>query len=153
MFRFITVPQVSAALSLTPEAEPEALALQEVVQAQAIPWVRLWTPDLPEFQPLRRLPVHVRTLPGPLPSPAQFRDLLNIYRSNTAVGADHWQPRTIMLLPDRLIERLLALWRIFILTFMFPDQINLLQIVLIPETDGGGRPIGVFPTVLRALDR
>ena len=34
-----------------------------------------------------------------------------------------------------------------------PRQLALLLIVLIPKPDGGERPIGVFPMVLRAIDR
>ncbi len=80
VYRFSKGHQVPASLILKPEAEPEALMLQEVVQAKASPWVRLWTPELPEFQALRRLPVRDRALPGPLPSALQFRDLLKTHR-------------------------------------------------------------------------
>ncbi len=40
-----------------------------------------------------------------------------------------------------------------ILTGRLPTHINLLLIGITPKSDGGERPVGVVPTVLRALDR
>ena len=76
----------------------------------ASPWVQLWNPsDIHErFDYWQQLPPEDRALPGPLPTATQFKDLIKTYRWNTAVGADHWQPRTLGLLPDRLIVWLLA---------------------------------------------
>ena len=88
-----------------------------------------------------------------MPSVEQFRVLVRSYRWNTAVGADHWQPRVLGLLPDYLIQSLLDLAKFMLLSGRMPHQIALLIVVLIPKSEGGQRPIGIFPTVLRLVDR
>ncbi len=40
-----------------------------------------------------------------------------------------------------------------ILIGLLPVQLNILLAVLNPKVDGGERPIGIFPTVLRLIDR
>ena len=59
----------------------------------------------------------------------------------------------LALLPDYLILALLILTKFMLLSGRMPKKIALLIVVLIPKVEGGQRPIGIFPTVLRLLDR
>ncbi len=152
VFRFIKGPQVPAVAIINTATAPGDPTVQEVVQATAYPWVQLWSSELPQFRADELLPFRDWSLPGPIPTATEFRDLI-AYRWNTAVGADHGQPRTLRWLSDHLIEWLFALWKIIILTGRIPIHINLLLIGLTPKSDGGERPITVFPTALRTLDR
>ena len=93
-----------------------------------------------------------RALPGPLPDPEEFRGLIRSYRWSTAIGADHWAPRSLGMLTDHLIQVLMELCAAMILNGAVPSQFSLLLVVLIPKTEGGERPIGIFPTISRLLD-
>ena len=79
------------------------------------------------------MPPQEHELPGPLPGADQFRGLVRSYRWNTAVGADHWQPRTLATLPEHLILTLLNLAKFMLLSGRMPMQIALLIVVLIPK--------------------
>ena len=46
------------------------------------------------------------------------------------MGADHWQPRTLSLLPVRLIVSLLALWQFFLLHGVMPRQLTTMRDII-----------------------
>ena len=156
VYRFIRGPEVPTAAIVTPqEIAAGCTSFQQVVQRVADPWTPFWEPGGPEsdFRPYECLPLALRALPCERPTADEFRGLAHTYRWNTAVGADHWQPRVLALLPDLLIDNLVALMWCMVLAGCVPRQIALLLIVLIQKAEVGQRPIGIFPTILRMLDR
>jgi hypothetical protein len=88
-----------------------------------------------------------------MPTIEHFRDLTRSYRWDTAVGADNWRPRDLASLDDRLTRRLIDIMELMLLDAVVPVQMQLLIVVLIPKAAGGERPIGIFPTIMRLLDR
>ena len=72
-----------------------------------------------------------------------------LFPLHTGLGADNFAPRAILRLPraavQRLVDILMAAERIGSWSAAMPDVL----IVLIPKADGGKRPIGLFPTVIR----
>jgi hypothetical protein len=88
-----------------------------------------------------------------MPTVEQFRHVVCTYSWTTAVGADHWQPRYLGLLQDFLIERLIKLMEVMVLMAVAPSQFALLVVVLIPMGRRGEQPIGMFPTMLKLIDR
>ena len=154
VYRFVKGPAAASPLLQFQVGEDlPAATLQELVELKAKPWKELWLPDGAEFLPLLQLPLEERALPGPLPDPEEFRGLIRSYRWSTAIGCDHWAPRSLAMLSDQLIKDLVELCAAMILHGVMPTQLSLLLVVLIPKTEGGERPIGIFPTVLRLLDR
>ena len=156
VYRFMKGTETPAAWVLGP-AELHCArgpgSAEERLETKAAPWRRLWTPELAPFRPEAMLPRCERKLPAPMPTVGQFRDLLRTYSWGTGVGADHWRPRTLALLSDSLVRRLIAIMELMFLGALIPSQMALLLVVLIPKASGGERPIGIFPTVLRLLDR
>ena len=71
------------------------------------------------------------------------------FRIETRLGADNIAPRAVLRLP---VEARLMLIRIFLAAEALGDwslALNLVLIVLLPKPDGGLRPIGLFPTLVR----
>ena len=129
------------------DQQPESLS--QIIDAKGAWWEQLWCPDgVDVFDAYAAVPSDQRQLPGPLPNVEQFRSLLRTYRWRTAVGSDRWQPRSLGLLPDAAYEALLGVIRGMLLTGRIPSQMSLLLIGLIPKSDSGERPIGIFPTTL-----
>ncbi len=71
----------------------------------------------------------------------------------TGLGADNMSPRAILRLPVEarllLIQLLLAAEALGCWTV----AVNLVLVVLLPKADGGLRPIGLFPTIVRVWGR
>ena len=157
VFRFIrgpaaptTVAPAAAGLATPPRAE--AMGLQSFIEGRCDFWEDLWCPK-DVISSHAALPAELRALPMPLPTADELRGLLRSYRWRTAVGADHWQPRSLELLPDSALLSLMELCRFMLLSGCIPRQFALLLVVLIPKPEGGERPIGIFPSVLRIVDR
>ena len=71
------------------------------------------------------------------------------FPGKTGLGWDKFHPRCINRMPDAAV---LALIRIFILVELFghwPASIGLVVVSLIPKSDGGRRPIGLLPSLIR----
>ena len=77
------------------------------------------------------------------------RDAAHSFPINTGLGWDKLHPRAITRCCD---DALAALVRLFILAEMmgrWPDMIGVVLICLIPKQDGGRRPIGLLPSLIR----
>ena len=68
---------------------------------------------------------------------------------NTAVGADNIAPRAILTLSNEGLQALAALLNLVEEEGKWPDEIDPVVIVLLAKSDGGHRPIGLFPTLVR----
>ena len=97
-----------------------------------MPWPdSCWSPDLPALS--------VEVL---------VRSALT-FPSGTGLGWDKLHPKALIRLPS---EALLALVRICLMAEvlgLWPSTIGIVLIRLIPKSDGGRRPIGLLPTVIR----
>ena len=88
---------------------------------------------------------------SPLPSMVvqTIRSASDTFPAGTGLGWDKLHPRALGRLPD---EALLALIRIFILAELmgaWPSLVGIVLVCLIPKTDGGRRPIGLLPSMIR----
>jgi hypothetical protein len=136
----ITEQELAAAecfpISPQEEADHAAIAWGKEWNANGyqlqLPWPdSCWSPDLPALS-VEVLLNSARTFP-----------------SGTGLGWDKMHPKAIIRLPTVAI---LALARICIMAEvlgMWPSVIGIVLICLIPKTDGGRRPIGLLPTVIR----
>lgn len=117
---------------------------QTAVELEANAWAGSWD----EGEPYHLEAPKVLTLPPQLLAEELHRAALT-FPVHTGVRADNVSPRAFARLS---VKALLALARL--LTFIgrvgqWPALFRLILIVLLPKTDGGKRPIGLFPSPIR----
>ena len=125
------------------------LSDQAVVDKEAAQWAELWqaeseyhTPDfgndIEQLQPLLVVGV---------------REAARTFPIHTGLGADNLAPRAVARLSDDAIHMLCLLFMAFEATGGWCQALNLVLIVLLPKSDGGRRPIGLFCTLIRVWMR
>ena len=123
------------------------LSSQAEVDAEAVKWGAEWSADvLPAVLPWPDLSAQA-------PLPAISVDIACsaacTFPPGTGLGWDKLHPRAISRCHD---EAILALIRILVLAELlgqWPGTIGIILICLIPKPDGGRRPIGLLPSVVR----
>ena len=84
-----------------------------------------------------------------IPSIEEIRDASGKFSKFTALGSDDLHPRHIRTLCDASLEALRSFFAAMLRLYHLPQAIALLLVVLLPKPDGGTRPIGLFPAVVR----
>ncbi len=84
---------------------------------------------------------------------AQMRAASRTFPYDTGLGADNVAPRAIERLSDDMLQRLAQLLSDFECAGCWARTLRLVLTVLLPKTDGGRRPIGLFPTIVRVWMR
>ena len=79
----------------------------------------------------------------------QVREACYTFAPSTGLGWDKLHPRAIARLSDGIIELIINLFLLAELAGNWPTLIGAVLIVLLPKSDGGRRPIGLFPTLCR----
>lgn len=126
-----------------------SLSDQAVVDKEAADWATLWqedgTCDAPSFEcsskPLQLFANH------------EIQAAAMSFPPNTGQGSDAIAPRAITRLSDEALRALAALFPAFEGEGCWCQALNLVLIVLLPKPDGGRRPIGLFPTIVRLCMR
>ena len=119
------------------------LSDQATVEKQADSWARLWkegedyhlpTMNCEALQPLAcwSLKAAAETFPA-----------------NTGLGADNFAPRALLRLSAQAVQALTVILMALEALGNWTSGIALVLIVLLPKSDGGLRPIGLFPSVIR----
>jgi len=85
--------------------------------------------------------------------PLALRTAALSFSAGTGVGADNSAPRAVARLSDDLIKALCGILMSIELLGVWPRSIWLVLIVLLPKADGGRRPIGLFPQLVRLWGR
>ena len=75
------------------------------------------------------------------------------FPADTGLGVDNFSPRALLRLPDDALQELAHLLAAAEHLGSWPDALHLVLIVLLPKVDGGHRPIGLFPSVVRVWMR
>ena len=121
---------------------------QATVDMEADTWAKLWDEkavysDLDFGQPeaLDDLMLHA------------FKAAAASFPLQTGVGADNIAPRALLRLSDEALLALMALLVKMEKVGNWADELDLVLIVLLDKADGGRRPIGLFPTVIRVWMR
>ena len=81
--------------------------------------------------------------------PSAIRAASSSFPAGTGLGHDNISPRALARLSDSALIDLSALFAAFESLGGWCEVLNLVLIVLLPKSDGGFRPIGLFPTVIR----
>ena len=122
------------------------LGLQATAESEVGRWSTHWGSGL--GLPPCQWPVDLGELPPRLTLLCIQKALLS-FAAGTGLGWDAIHPRALLRLPD---ATLLALARLLFLAEAhgrWPEAVLLVLIVLIPKSDGGRRPIGLFPWLPR----
>ncbi len=123
------------------------LNVQDVVEDQARVWAEFWAAG--ENLPEPAWPQNVDDLALPRPTVGQLRSVLKSFASGTALGWEALHPRTLLGLSDQRLEELIDLLVSAERNGAWPEGTGTVLIVLLPKPDGGWRPIGLFPTIIR----
>ena len=92
-------------------------------------------------------------VPDRLLTAEDIRNAALTFPQATGVGADNTSPRAIAALPTAMRSRLADLLNQCERDGVWPSRWQLVVIALIPKSDGGRRPIGLFPATIRVWMR
>ena len=141
-------------VALAPPADTRALLAplgeQAAVDHEAAAWATQWATGSTYIEP--DFPVQQLVAPAPLVLWA-FDHATASFPVATGLGADNVSPRALLRLPDALRLVLLRILMLAERLGQWPQALNLVLIVLLAKADGGLRPIGLFPTLVRVWMR
>ena len=130
-----------------PSGVKAPLADQMVVESHADELAHLWQegedyvlPPWPEEQQHQRLEQLL---------PWAIRTAASTFPIGTGLGADNIAPRAFTRLSEAALQALAFLYTQFELIGHWAKVLDLVLIVLLPKSEGGFRPIGLFPTIVR----
>ena len=119
---------------------------QQAVDVEAAKWAAEWQvgQDAP-------MPVWPDALGEPLPQlciDAAVRECLK-FPSATGLGWDRLHPRALARCSRAALAALLRIFMLAEVLGRWPETIGVIIIALLPKPDGGRRPIGLFPSLVR----
>ena len=118
---------------------------QGEVEHVADQWAALWQEGRPPF-----IPPHGELDSGEPPLTGEILAAAAMtFPINTGLGADNMAPRAFAALPQSRLQQLAELLNRCGKEGRWPRSCELVLIVLLPKTDGGKRPIGLFPSIVR----
>ena len=126
------------------------LNAQQAVNQEAEAWADVWQQGVQGNMP--RWPLQ---LGDRLPDLAvdTFREACYTFSNGVGLGWDKLHPRAIARCSDVVINALLQLFALAEASGKWQETIGIILVVLIPKSDGGRRPIGLFPTLIRVWMR
>ncbi len=127
------------------------LDLQSVVEDQALQWAEHWAAR--KGMPRPQWPRDIGQRPLNRPSVGQLRAALGSFPDKTALGTDAMHPRVLRRLSDERLDQLISILMHAEALGEWPECIGTVSIVLLPKADGGWRPIGLFPALIRVWMR
>ena len=126
------------------------LGMQAATEREADAWARLWAEGSAYIAP--HFPLLRSEHPGPI-QPSMLRAACRSFPADTGLGADALQPRALLRLSDAAIRALCVLLMAAELHGRWPALVRMVMIILLPKPDGGRRPIGLLPTLVRVWMR
>jgi hypothetical protein len=121
------------------------LSDQAAVEEEATAWANLWQVELPYNQPhFDCCQEHLAPI-----VPWAVATAAISFPAGTGLGCDNVSPKAFARLSPSALAALAALFMAFEKLGQWCDALDLVLIVLLPKADGGRRPIGLFPTLIR----
>ena len=128
-------------------ASPQAVLDRDVEEWRAI-WERLGDgPSAPWRQRQQE------GTPFPPISAQDVAEAAQTFKPDTSIGCDSFSPRSLANLSSQLRQCIADFLNAAEQQGRWPTEIATSIIHLIPKTDGGRRPIGVLPTIVRVWER
>ena len=123
------------------------LGAQQECDAQAEQWSREWA--VGQVPLLLPWPADMR--PGALPplTATCMRDSAMTFPAGAGLGWDKLHPRAVARLGDGALCALASLLVAIVCIGAWPQLIGVVLVVFIPKPDGGPRPVGLLPTLVR----
>ena len=128
------------------------LGTQPVADEHCSVWSREWLVGAVPPPPPPHWPLAMGA-PMPAPSVAEFRRACLAFPVGVGLGWDKTHPRAFLRLSHGAITALLRIMVLAEILGAWPDCIGCLIVVLLPKADGGLRPIGLLPTIVRIWSR
>ena len=122
---------------------------QAEVDAEADKWAECWQESLAYNI---RWPAELGA-PATLIKAEDLKDAAMSFAMTTGLGTDNVSPRAVARLSLDLLTRLAVILSLTESSGDWPEAIKLVLIVLLPKPDGGRRPIGLLPTLVRIWGR
>ena len=132
--------------SSDPSSPVVPLNLQQATDAEAEAWGKVWQQGV-----AGKGPKWPKCLGEALPSITvdKFRQTCFTFPCGVGLGWDKLHPRALARCSDRVLEALIAVLMLAELQGEWFDAIGVVMVVLIAKADGGRRPIGLFPSIVR----
>ena len=134
------------------------LKQQDIVDKEAADWKEIWdTHKGTASAPWRGLGNLSSKFPWAAELPAltgkDLRKVGSQLSRNTGLGIDQFNPRWFVWLSDDLLDSFALLLMALERLGLWPEQIDQILIALIPKPDGGRRPVGLLPTLVRMWEK
>jgi hypothetical protein len=136
-----------------------SLSLQQTLDSDREAWSEIWTTFSKEASaPWRGLQGDWEDdFPWSAPLPEiTGEDLVSAakkFKKLTAIGSDAFRPLWITWLSPALLSGFAKLFMALERVGVWPAQVQQILVALIPKADGGRRPIGLLPTLVRIWER
>ncbi len=128
----------------------EPLTTQQEVDNEARRWAELWA--VGQSTERLRWPRDLGPMP-PRPSVEQLRAALATFPTETGLAWDALHPRSLSRLADARLEGFIDLLMEAESEGRWPPEVAFVSVVLLGKPDGGFRPIGLFPCLVRVWMR
>ena len=128
---------------------------QRCVDEEGQKWDQLWASHGEISKGLLERPWEAAVYLSPLVdiSPEKFRAICRTFKGETGLGTDWWNPKNWAWLSDEGVLALLGLV-LYISQFQhWPPQTRLILYFLLLKKEGGFRPIGLLPSLVRVAER
>ena len=118
---------------------------QAVVELEADKWAELWQESSTYCEPVGLISDEALELL----TPWSIIQAAHSFPVGTATGADNIAPRAVARLSQEGLKALALIYAALERLGSWTAAFAFVLIVLLPKTDGGLRPIGLFPTLIR----
>jgi ribonuclease HI len=139
--------------------EGPSLGLQQVIDADLETWSLIWrrfeTSASAPWRDLSEGWEEELSWAAPLPAITgeQIVEASKLFKANTGLGSDYFCPVWVAWLSRPLLDAFAELFMNLERLGFWPQQVQQILIALIPKADGGRRPIGLLPTLIRIWEK
>ena len=124
----------------------QPLDQQQTVDEEGSGWVEIWqagvTNPLPKWPQDLGAGLQVQTTDD-------FREACYTFPAATGLGWDKFHPRALARCSDATLSLFIMLLAMAERMGRWHSLIGVVMVVLLPKSDGGRRPIGLFPSIIR----
>ena len=119
---------------------------QQTVGLEADEWSSIWQAVKVQHQPV--WPKEMGIMPPPL-ALSLVKDACSTFAEDVGLGWDKLHPRALLRCSDSVLRLLIQVFLMAESVGRWFPQVGVVLVVLIPKPDGGRRPIGLFPGLIR----
>ena len=133
-----------------------SFGLDDLLKAARDEWAAVWERFSSIAKaPWRSCPQHIMDRSAPLPplTTEMLREAAKTFKSRTGLGCDSAHPRKFGWLSEEVLLGLASLLTMIEDSGIWPEQVSVILIALIPKPGGGKRPIGILPGLVRLWER